>query len=70
MTGDANTKLTDRDRELIAKARDLAGLTTTAKVRDRFPGWSGDTAAEYAEAFGTARWLIEALANRLEHLGS
>ena len=61
--------LTDQDRELIAKARDLAGLATTARVTERFPGWGGDTAAAYAEAFGTARWLLDELVAIAERVG-
>jgi hypothetical protein len=60
--------LTDADRRLIAKARELAALRTTAAICDRFPGWD-DTAAAYAEAFGTARWLLDELAGIAERAG-
>jgi hypothetical protein len=61
--------LTDSDRRTIAQARELAALRTTAEVRERFPRWD-DTAAAYAEAFGTARYLLAELADLAERLAA
>jgi hypothetical protein len=60
--------LNDADRRLIARARELASLRTSAAVNERFPGWP-DTASAYAEAFGTARWLLDELAGIAERAG-
>ena len=59
--------LTEYDRRRIAEARELAGLATPGAVRERFPGWN-DTAATYAEAFATARYLLDDLAAIAERL--
>ena len=61
-------RLTEADRRIIAQARELASLRTTAAVNERFPGWN-DNAAAYAEAFGTARWLLDEVAGIAERLG-
>jgi len=61
--------LTGADRRSIAQARELAALRTTAALRERFPGWD-DLGATYAEAFGTARYLLRELAAIAERLGS
>jgi hypothetical protein len=63
------SRLTDHDRHVIAKARDLAELRTTALLTERFPGWGDSTAAVYAEAFGIARWLLDELAGIAERAG-
>ena len=65
---DGTSSLTDADRRVIAKARELASLRSTAAVNERFPGWN-DNAAAYAEAFGTARWLLDEVAWIAERLG-
>ena len=65
----AASALTDHDRSIIVRARELAALRTTAAVRERFAGWGDDPAPAYAEAFGTARWLLEELAVITERLG-
>jgi hypothetical protein len=62
-------RLSDADRHLIARARELAALRTTAAVNDRFPGWA-DTAAAYAEAFGYARFIAGELAGLAERLAA
>lgn len=62
-------RLTDHDRRLVAAARELAGLRTTAAVTGRFGGWGDSTAAAYAEAFGTARWHLDELAAIIDRLG-
>ncbi len=61
--------LTRHDRDIIARARELAALRTTADVCKRFPGWGDDPAPAYAEAFGAARWLLGELAVITERLG-
>jgi hypothetical protein len=66
--GGANRRLTDHDRRVIADARALAQLRTTESLAERFPGWN-DTAATYAEAYGTARHLLTELAGIAERLG-
>lgn len=63
------TELTDEDRALIIRARELAELRTTVDVRQRFDGWGDSTAAAYAEAFGVARYLLAELAEIAERLG-
>ena len=59
--------LTDADRRLIARARELASLRTGAAIDERFPGWDSPGAA-YAEAFGTAQWLLAELARIAERV--
>ncbi len=52
-------ELTDRQREVVAKARELAGLSGAEKIREH----TGDTDAgmAYAVAFGEAQWDIREL---------
>jgi hypothetical protein len=63
-----SASLTDADRRIIAQARELASLRTGAAIDERFPGWDSHGAA-YAEAFGTARWLLAELARIAERVG-
>lgn len=65
----SRASLTDHDRRLIAAARELAELRTTAAVVERFPGWGDSTAAVYAEAFGYARWHLDELTAIIDRLG-
>ena len=69
VSGDDTPALTDHDRSIIIKARELAALRTTEAVRERFAGWGDNVAPAYAEAFGAARWLLEELAVIAERLG-
>ena len=62
-------RFTAADRETITRARELAGLRSTAAVHERFPGWS-DPAPAYAEAFATARWLLDEVAAIAERLAA
>ena len=64
-----SSALSDHDRYIIARARELAALRTTEAVRERFAGWGDDVAPAYAEAFGAARCLLEELAVIAERLG-
>ena len=69
------TRLDDNDRRLIARTRQLAGLTTTDEIADYFTA-TGDTfSAEVAAAgsaypagFGAAQALLRDLAWMVERL--
>jgi len=53
---------------LADKRAAVAAAARRAAVTERFPGWN-DTAAAYAEAFGTARWLLDEVAGIAERPG-
>jgi hypothetical protein len=62
MTTEPASRLTEEDRRVIEKARELAALATPAAVREQFPGWGGEMLPAYAEAFATARYVLGELA--------
>jgi hypothetical protein len=61
------TGLTDHDRRIIERARELAALSSPAAVRERFPGWD-DLRPAYVEAFATATHVLSELADIAERL--
>jgi len=61
-----SSSLTGRDRDLISRARKMAGMHTLEQVSKAFGGWDGDRAATYCEAFATARGLLGPLADLAE----
>ena len=54
--------LTDRDRGLLDRARELADAETTEALRDVIGTTSDNPAMVYAEAFGKAQHLLTELA--------
>ena len=61
-------ELTDKDRDVIARARKLAGAAGHDAVREH-TGYD-DLAGAYAIALTEAQYLLDDLADRLERLGS
>ena len=60
--------LTDHDRSIIARTRELAGLPPSAGALSEHTGET-DFAMAYAAAFGEAAFLLEELAVIAERLG-
>ena len=58
--------LTDRDRDIIARARELAALDGDGG-RARSP--ASDSGTAYGRAFGSAQWFLGELADILDRLG-
>lgn len=60
--------LTDSDRDLITRARKLAGVSGTGAIREHTG--EPDNAMAYAVAFGQARVMLEALTALTQRLES
>jgi hypothetical protein len=62
-------ELTDSDRDLIKRARKLAGLADEAALR-KHAGEPDSVLFAYIRVFGEAKHLLAELAGRLERSGS
>ena len=60
--------LTDRDRHIIAQAREVAGLGGIASIREREE--TDSTEVALAHVYGEARYLLGELAAIAERLGA
>ena len=62
-------ELTDSDRDLIKRARDLAGLADEAVLR-QYADEPDSVLFAYIRVFNRAKPVLKELAERLEQLGS